>query len=224
MSLIINIDTALQRASVCLSENETVLYFEKNENQQDHAVWLHAALAGAMEQSGKKMQELAAVAVSNGPGSYTGLRVGLSAAKGLCYALKIPLITVDTLQLMAMAVKEEASDLICPLIDARRMEVFTAVYDKELQPVVMPTAMVIAENSFSALLSRHTILFCGDGRKKLQSLISAPNTCFSDTGMTSIQLSQIAHRFYREKKFADLAYAEPFYIKEFYTTAQKKPL
>jgi tRNA threonylcarbamoyladenosine biosynthesis protein TsaB len=217
MPLILNIDTALETASVCLSEKLVSLGEFSNGDQKDHAAWLHEAIRKLLLQSGKLVKDLEAVAVSIGPGSYTGLRVGLSTAKGLCYALGIPLITVETLKLLAFAVKEEAKELVCPLIDARRMEVYTALYDKEMTEKEQPKAMIIDENSFSHLLSNHNLMFCGSGQKKLKKLIPNDNASWTDSISTALHLSLIADQYFREGNFADLAYTEPLYIKDFYT-------
>lgn len=191
MSLILNIDTALDKASVCLSKDGKVLQISFNENQKDHASWLHTAIAELLQKSNLKINDLQAVAVSIGPGSYTGLRVGLSAAKGFCFALNIPLITVNSLKLIAFAVKEEAIDLICPLIDARRMEVFTALFDKNLLEKILPTNMVVDEKSFATVLLNNKILFCGNGVSKLQSIISNRNASFSNTNSDASHLANL---------------------------------
>jgi tRNA threonylcarbamoyladenosine biosynthesis protein TsaB len=216
MSLIVNIDTALDTASVCLSEDGKLLQLSSSENQKDHASWLHTAIAELLQKSGYMIKDLQAVAVSIGPGSYTGLRVGLAAAKGFCYALNIPLITINSLKIIACAVKDEAMDIICPVIDARRMEVFTAVYDKELQEKIPPHAMVVDEKSFASFLLQSKVLFCGNGVKKLQPLISNSNALFSNTMADASHLARLSFNCYNNSKFADLAYAEPLYIKEFY--------
>jgi tRNA threonylcarbamoyladenosine biosynthesis protein TsaB len=221
MAIILNIDTALKTASVCLSSDEKPIKTEINENQNDHASWLHSAISKLLKESGFQMNALEAVAVSIGPGSYTGLRIGLSAAKGLCYALNIPLITVSTLKMMASAIKDEAEDLICPMIDARRMEVFTAVYDQSLNEIVPPSAMIIDKESFSELLQSHRILFCGDGHQKLQTLVCHPNAIFSTVIGHAVNLPHFAYNYFLQKRFADLAYTEPLYIKQFYTPSRK---
>src|ERR1051325_9884884 len=143
MALILNIDTAIETASICLSEDKNVLKFAINENQKDHAAWLSVAIKTLMKEAGIQLNQLNTIAVTIGPGSYTGLRVGLSAAKGLCYALNIPLITIGTLEMMAMAAKEEPVDLLCPMIDARRLEVFTAVYNKKMEEVRSPHSLIL---------------------------------------------------------------------------------
>lgn len=221
MSLILNIDTALDVASVCLAKNEKIIDISFNETPKDHAAWLHHAIAELMQKAGYEIKNLEAIAVSIGPGSYTGLRVGLAAAKGFCYALNIPLITVNTLKLIAFAAKDEATQLICPLIDARRMEVFTAIYTKNMEEKISPHSMIIDENSFSSLLLSERVLFCGNGIKKLQPLLTSTNAAFSSKIADASHLAQLSLPLFRQGQFADLAYAEPLYLKEFYTTAGK---
>jgi tRNA threonylcarbamoyladenosine biosynthesis protein TsaB len=221
MSLILNIDTALDTASVCLAEDGNVLQFSSSENQKDHASWLHTAIADMLQKSGFEIKELHAVAVSVGPGSYTGLRVGMAAAKGICYALNIPLLTVNSLKLLAFAAKDEAVDFICSLIDARRMEVFTAIYNKDLQEKDSPHAEVLDEKSFATILLSGKVLFCGNAVNKLRPLISNSNAIFSPTMADASHLARLSIKSYNKKEFADLAYAEPMYIKEFYTVSRK---
>jgi tRNA threonylcarbamoyladenosine biosynthesis protein TsaB len=218
MSLLLNIDTALETASVCLSDDGKVLQFASNSEQKDHAAWLHVAIKQLLNDAGYAPADLKAVAVSIGPGSYTGLRVGLSAAKGFCYALNIPLITVGTLEMMAYAIKGEDGDLLCPLIDARRMEVYSSVYDQQMTELIQPSAMIIDANSFRELLFNRILIFSGSGRKKLQNVLSHPNARFSDTISTAIHLSGIGTGNFRKQKFTDLAYSEPLYIKDFHST------
>ncbi len=222
MSLILNIDTALEVATVCLAKNGEVIQTAVNPEPKDHAAWVHPAIKGLLQQCGYSLQQLDAVAVSIGPGSYTGLRVGLSSAKGLCYALDIPLISIGTLEMIAFAVKEEATDLICPLVDARRMEVFAAVYDKYLTEIIPPHATLLEPGSFGSLLGTHKILFCGNGSKKLQSFLSHANALFAGTPETAHSLSQLSHKSFVQKGFADLAYTEPLYVKDFYSPVRKE--
>lgn len=223
MALVLHIDTAGDTASVCLAKGGKLLSLEKNEIQKDHAVWLHPAIEKTIKQTGHALNEINAVAVTIGPGSYTGLRVGLAAAKGLCYALQKPLITINTLQMMANAAKDEASDLICPMIDARRMEVFTALYDKNLQPVTDPAALILNEKIFSGELASHPILFLGNGSGKFKPLCNSPNAVFTETIVDASHMILLSEKSYTEKIFADLAYCEPFYLKEFHT-AGRQPL
>ena len=220
MSLILNIDTALDSASLCLGTDGSAGQTLINENQKDHAAWLHPAISQLLKENRVALSQLQAVAVSIGPGSYTGLRVGLAAAKGLCYALQIPLITISTLAIIAHAVKEEASDLICPLIDARRMEVFAAVYTRSLEERIPAHALLVDEHSFAPLLLSHKILFCGNGSIKLKPLLlDNLQAGFSATRSNAADLASLAGQCFENKEFADSATAEPLYIKEFYTPA-----
>jgi tRNA threonylcarbamoyladenosine biosynthesis protein TsaB len=232
MSLILNIDTALETAMVCLSKDGEVLQTAISDKQNDHAAWLHPAINDLLHQTGYPLKEVQAVAVSIGPGSYTGLRVGLASAKGFCYALGIPLVTVGTLEILAHAVQGEARDLICPLIDARRMEVYAALFEKDLTEKTPPHSLVL-DNSIPVVLSesRRTgimpwltsrqVLFCGNGSRKLQAILTHPHAFFSATSPSSLSISRLSQKKFAEKMFADLAYTEPLYVKEFYSPARK---
>jgi tRNA threonylcarbamoyladenosine biosynthesis protein TsaB len=217
MAILLHIDTAVETASVCLSNDADPIKLAVNDNQKEHAAWLHPAIQRLLQEAAMTVKDLDAVAVSIGPGSYTGLRVGLSAAKGLCYALDIPLIATGTLEVMAGAVKNKDATLICPLIDARRMEVFTAVYDRSLTEIKKPYAMIINQSSFSELLSSNRVLFCGNGGKKLQAVLSDNNAIFSTDIATAADMCPLSSRYFREKKFSDVAYTEPLYIKDFFS-------
>ena len=217
MSLILNIDTAVETASVCLSNEGKCLDFAINEQQKLHASWLHVAIAEMLARAGNNIKDVNAVAVTIGPGSYTGLRVGLAAAKGLCYARNIPLITIGTLDLMAFAARNEETDLICPVIDARRMEVFTALYNKKLEQILPSQEMILTEHSFKESLDQHRILYLGNGIKKLQGLISHKNASFSPLLANAAHMAEISHREFDKQRFADLVYTEPYYLKDFYS-------
>jgi tRNA threonylcarbamoyladenosine biosynthesis protein TsaB len=222
MSLVLNIDTALESASICLARDEEIISLAINENPKGHAAWLHSTVADMLQKNNYTPNQLEAIAVSIGPGSYTGLRVGLSAAKGFCYALHIPLIAINTLKVIAFAVKDEATNLICPMIDARRMEVFVAIYDKFLRENSAARALLLDETSFSSLLSTDKILFCGTGSKKLQPLLTNVNASFSNTSSNASHLAALAQISFINKEYADLAYTEPLYLKEFYSPVSKK--
>ena len=221
MAYLLCIDTAQGTASVCLTNNEKIIGSLSNNEQKDHAGWLHNAINTLLQEQNLSINSIDAIAVSNGPGSYTGLRVGLSAAKGLCYALNIPLITISTLKMMAGAIKHPTTGLLCPLIDARRMEVYTAIYTKELNEVLPPTALIIDENSFSSFLSNEILIFTGSGMDKLKKIIQHPNAQFVENPFSAENLVPLAIQEFQAGHFADLAYAEPFYIKEFYSPARK---
>jgi tRNA threonylcarbamoyladenosine biosynthesis protein TsaB len=221
MGLLLCIDTAQETASVCLAKDEKLLGLLINREQREHASWLHGAIQTILQEHAVELASLDAIAVSNGPGSYTGLRVGLAAAKGLCYALNIPLITLSTLRVMASAMQDKCPGLLCPLIDARRMEVYTAVYDKNLEEKLPPLAMILNETSFAEFLSNEILIFAGNGREKLQKLIAHPNAVFIKAEFSAANLLRLANKHLEDRSFADLAYAEPFYIKDFYAPVRK---
>lgn len=221
MSIILNIDTALEISSLCLADKDSILKTRTSENQKEHASWIHVAIQDILKDAGVSARDLSAIGISIGPGSYTGLRVGLATAKGLCYALNIPLIATNTLEMMTAAVVQQKADLFCPLIDARRMEVFTAIYDNNLKTVIEPTAMVIDENSFSALLNSKTIYFFGNAVDKLRQFIKNSNARWGDHWGNSSHLAGLSYQKFLQKKFSDPAYAEPLYIKEFYSPSAK---
>lgn len=220
MAIILNIDTAVESASISLAKDAESMQLEHNNIQRDHASWLHVTIDRMMKQQGISLKKLEAIAVTIGPGSYTGLRVGLSAAKGLCMGLNIPLITVGTLEMMAFAVKDKVEDLSCPMIDARRMEVFMAVFDKKDQELIKPTAMIIDENSFGTLLASHHILFSGNGFNKIKPVITHKNASYCGKIATAGDMCEISETLFNKKIVANLAYTEPFYLKEFFTAPQ----
>lgn len=219
-----HIDTAVTTASVCLSNNNDVLGVLKNTAQKDHAAWLHTAIQQVVTGAAVSLPQLNAVAISAGPGSYTGLRVGMAAAKGLCYALNKPLISVNTLQIMAAAAKAQSAGLLCPMIDARRMEVFTAVYNQQLQPVVAPTNLILDENAFLDLLHQHPVAFFGNGSTKFKTLVNHPNAFFINCEATAANMVPLALECYKKQQFANLAYTEPFYGKAFHLPIVKPPI
>ena len=220
MALILNIDTAVDVASLCLAKDKEVLSIAGNESQKDHAAWLHIAIKDIFEKNDLELRSLDAIAVTGGPGSYTGLRIGMATAKGICFALNKPLICLNTLLVMANAAKKESTDLLCPMIDARRMEVFTAIYTKELEIVKDPAAITLNENSFAEYLSTNSICFFGNGSNKFQAIEKSPQAFFSDIKTDASSMISLSEKSFTEEKFADLAYAEPLYLKEFYTPAK----
>lgn len=224
MPLLLHIDTAVENASVGISQNSKLLGMTENKNQKDHAAWIQPAISSLIQTTGFNLQQLDAVAVSNGPGSYTGLRVGLASAKGLCYALNIPLLTLSTLEVMTIAALNLQStyDYYCPMIDARRMEVFTALYDKNLNSILSPHARIIDEKSFAKELAMHKIIFFGNGAEKCRNLIQQPNALFEVIEHNVSFMIKLAEEKMNAKDFADLAYCEPFYIKDFHTVPSKK--
>ena len=195
----------------------------------DHAAWIQVAIKELFTETGLNPAHLSAIAVAAGPGSYTGLRVGMATAKGMCYALGVPLITQSTLLLIAQRVKKEIDPksvytlpvLICPMIDARRMEVFTTFYDLELNETTVPAAVVLDKSSFSNELNDHVIIFCGNGSKKWQHLCLHSNAVFVDMTQNVADLAESASKKFEIGDFSDLAYTEPAYLKNVYTGKNK---
>ena len=220
MALILNIDTAVDTASLCLAESDKILSLEKNERQKDHAAWLHPAIKEIFDKNNRELKTIDAIAVTGGPGSYTGLRIGMTAAKGICYALNKPLIILNTLQVMANAARNETADLLCPMIDARRMEVFTAIFSKDLQTIKEPAAIEINEKSFDEDLLTNTICFFGNGSIKFRPIKKNQKAIFSSVISDAAAMISLSEEKFKQKEFADLAYAEPLYLKEFHTPAK----
>ncbi|MFT3676190.1 MAG: tRNA (adenosine(37)-N6)-threonylcarbamoyltransferase complex dimerization subunit type 1 TsaB [Chitinophagaceae bacterium] len=220
MAIILNIDTAGNTASVCVAKEAVPVAVAENPQQQDHAAWMHGAIEGLLQQTGLQFHDIEAIAVSNGPGSYTGLRVGLAAAKGYCYALNIPLIALSTLRVMAEVHKDESVDFICPMIDARRMEVFMAIYDQEYRLLQEPSAVILEENSLSKWTDKGKIIVSGSGMEKASRILPGENVLFSNIKASAINMSGLAESAFIRKDWADLAYIEPYYLKEFYHTGR----
>lgn len=224
--IILHIETSTNICSIAISENGQCIFTKSDSEGMNHAALLSVFIAEAMEFLKSVSKNPDAVAVSSGPGSYTGLRIGVSTAKGLCYGLDIPLIAVSTLEILtanALLTAEAATNtLFCPMIDARRMEVYAAFYNQEgiIQREI--SADIIDENSYSAILENHSVYFFGNGAEKCKTTLTHPNAKFID-GMYPLAQNMIAlaEKAYAEKKFVDVAYFEPFYLKEFYTTAAK---
>jgi len=213
MALFLNIDTAVDYASLCISENEAIIASTENATTTAHASWINNAIRELFTSNQLSMNDLDAISVSNGPGSYTGLRIGLATAKGLCFALNKPLICLSTLQIMANAVKEAATDLICPVIDARRMEIYTAVYKKDLTIVRPPEALITDAHSFQDLLAAHSLIFTGNAVNKLQPVIKHSNAVFNSTRYSAADMPYLTIKHFRENQFTNLSYSEPFYLK-----------
>ena len=221
MSYILNIETAVTSASVCLAEDQEPISLKINPSQKDSAAWLHIAIRDLLAEHKLTLPDLAAVAISAGPGSYTGLRVGMAAAKGLCYVLQKPLITINTLTMMAASANAEETELFCPMIDARRMEVFTAIYNKNLQEIVAPVNLILENQTFSELLKDHSITFFGNGSEKFKNILQHANARFRNIETSAKDMTALSFSKFKQKDFADLAYAEPYYGKEHYSPLPK---
>jgi tRNA threonylcarbamoyladenosine biosynthesis protein TsaB len=221
VSYILNIDTAVTTASICLAADDKPVVLQTNPSQKDSASWLHTAIKDLAEKAGVSLLQLDAIAISAGPGSYTGLRVGMSAAKGLCFALQKPLITINTLQMMAAAAQGGDTALLCPMIDARRMEVFTAIYDQSLKELVPPANIILTEESFSNVLNLQKVCFFGNGSDKFKNISQSINACFKTVEANAKDMPALSFAAFRQNIFANLAYTEPFYGKSFHLSNVK---
>jgi tRNA threonylcarbamoyladenosine biosynthesis protein TsaB len=216
LAIILNIETATTNCSVSLSkEGETFALQEDNSKQYSHAERLHLYIDDLLKQNNIKPTELDAIAVSKGPGSYTGLRIGVSAAKGLCFALDKPLISVSTLEALARQVKAE-NGLIVPMLDARRMEVYSAVFDTSFNTVREIEAQILDGQSFASYLEKGKVYFIGNGVEKTKTLIANENAVFIEDKLPSAnEMSVIAFDKYKNNDIEDVAYFEPYYLKDF---------
>lgn len=218
MSLILNIDTAVKTSSVCLARDGQSIAVKINPSQKDSAAWLHPGIRELLQETNTALHQLEAIAVSEGPGSYTGLRVGMATAKGLCYALNKPLIAINTLKLMANAAGNTKADLLCPMIDARRMEVFTAVFDRQLNLVLPPASLILDETCFQDILRGNTVLFFGDGSTKFQPVVKNHHAVFATVDASAEAMASLSYQHFLKREFSDIAYSHPFYGKDFHSS------
>ncbi|MBU3820940.1 tRNA (adenosine(37)-N6)-threonylcarbamoyltransferase complex dimerization subunit type 1 TsaB [Flavobacteriaceae bacterium XHP0103] len=216
MALILNIETATTNCSVSVSKNGKTLFLKEDNNKNySHAESLHVFIDTAIKESGVSLNAIDAIAVSKGPGSYTGLRIGVSAAKGLCFALNKPLISVPTLEALAHQVMTE-NGLIVPMLDARRMEVYSAIFDKNHNLVRETQAQILDSNSFGTYLDKSKVYFIGNGVNKAKELIQHPNAVFINDKLPSAnEMGLLAFNKYKISDFEDVAYFEPYYLKDF---------
>ncbi|MDE5751546.1 MAG: tRNA (adenosine(37)-N6)-threonylcarbamoyltransferase complex dimerization subunit type 1 TsaB [Duncaniella sp.] len=229
MAVILNIETSAAACSVALTAEGMVLAHQEELESRSQASLLSDYIKYFLDFAAEKALKIEAVAVSMGPGSYTGLRIGLSEAKGLAYALDVPLIGVDTLKLLCcqvMFTKPEftGDEIFVPMVDARRMEVYTAAYDFALLPLMEQQPLILDENSYSSLLATgRPVLFFGDGSDKAIEVIKADNAIFvPDIRPLAIDMIALAEKAYSERDFIDTAYSTPNYIKDFQATRPKK--
>jgi tRNA threonylcarbamoyladenosine biosynthesis protein TsaB len=223
LNMILQIETATTVCSVALANRGQVIAFKEIDQRNIHAEVITVFIDEILKNAGVKYNELDAVAVSSGPGSYTGLRIGVSTAKGLCYALDKPLIAVETLEAMAGGIIAKGVDkdvLLCPMIDARRMEVYTALFDAAGNRVQPTTAEIIDRNSFATQLENNKILFFGDGAPKCRETLDGnANAIFIDNFANSaVHLTVKAYQKFQAGQFEDVAYYEPYYLKDFLVT------
>ena len=218
MAYILAIETTTEICSVALGNDQRCVALVENDRENSHAEKIMLFVDEALRQVNIQSSALDAVIISEGPGSYTGLRIGASSAKGLCYALGVPLIAVSTLQSMAWGAREKFPNyhLYCPMIDARRMEVYSAVYDSDLRAIEVPTNVIVDENAYAEYLQQKPVVFSGNAVEKTMPVLSQhPNAVFSPTRNSARYLLELGYKKYLQEDFADTAYFEPFYLKEF---------
>lgn len=219
MALLLLLESSGPVCSAALSENGTVIALRENHEGNKHAELLSVFCSEILSDAGFTPNQLEGVAVSGGPGSYTGLRIGASTAKGYCFALNIPLVAIPTLEAMAIGMKNEVQpgELMCPMIDARRMEVYAAVFDHDLHNIAPVSPVVLETTSFVNFLDQTTVWFSGDGMHKAKELMSKhPNARFTESGIQSARnLAEAAEYKFQKGQFENLAYYVPFYLKNF---------
>tara|TARA_R110002051_G_scaffold159536_2_gene230909 strand:- start:26035 stop:26709 length:675 start_codon:yes stop_codon:yes gene_type:complete len=218
MAIILNLETATTNCSVSIADKgELIALKEYNSAEYSHAEQLHLFIEDALREANLSLTDIDAIAVSKGPGSYTGLRIGVSTAKGLCYALDIPLIAISTLKSMAYQAKGEPIDFIIPVLDARRMEVYSCVFDTQLNELRPTKAELIDEHSFEAYSSRGTVLLLGSGAEKCKEpLKTKPNIKYRTALIPSAKdMLSLSFKKFKENNFENLAYFEPYYLKDF---------
>ena len=215
--MILCIETATTNCSVALGKNGKLLALKEDySSNYSHAERLHLFIEEILKENDLKPANLSAIAVSKGPGSYTGLRIGVSAAKGLCFALDLPLIAIPTLRSLALQVKQEKDGFIIPLLDARRMEVYTAGFTSENQKVFDTRAEILVPDSFSKYLENANVTFIGSGVEKFSKICNHPNATFIEGKLPSAsQMVALAEEKFQKEKFEDVAYFEPYYLKDF---------
>jgi len=225
LALILNIETATEVCSAALSQNGKLLSVRESASGYTHSENITVFIDEVVKEAGIALKDLDAVTVSKGPGSYTGLRIGVSTAKGLCFALDKPLLAVNTLLSLAnnfltsnlsRGLGTQTSNLLCPMLDARRMEVYCAVYDRELNEVEPTAAIIIENNSFEKILKSNKVYFFGSGAIKCKPVLQHPNAIFVENIYPSAtSMISLSEKLFGEKKFEDAAYFEPFYLKDF---------
>ena len=227
MSLILNIETATDICSICISRNEETLIIKEADKEYSHTAEITVLIQGCCAEAGITLNQLDAVAVSEGPGSYTSLRVGASTAKGICYALDKPLIAINTLQsIAATTIKNKKLDAYyAPMIDARRMEVYTSLFDKDMNIILDTHAKIIDEHSFQDFFEDgHKIIFSGNGAPKCQNAIKSFHAIFSSEICSAANLVSLSFLAFQNKDFSDAAYFSPSYFKSPNITIPRKTL
>lgn len=223
MAIILNLETATTNCSVSIAKNGNVIALKEHDTPNySHSEQLHVFIQEVVQKASLTLSDIDAIAVSKGPGSYTGLRIGVSSAKGLCFALDVPLISVATLMNLAHQEKGDTYDFIIPLLDARRMEVYATVFDSELNELRETKAEIIDENSFSEFAAKGKVLLVGSGAQKCQGLLEHSNIDFDIKAVPSAnEMARLSFEKFQKQDFEDLAYFEPFYLKDFILQKKK---
>jgi tRNA threonylcarbamoyladenosine biosynthesis protein TsaB len=227
MAIILNIEASTDVCSVALSESGEVFFYQESSESRSHAQVLAPFVEEAIATADSRAMKIDAVALSCGPGSYTGLRIASSTAKGVCYGREIPLIAIPTTQIMAVPVlfRDDIPDdaLLCPMIDARRTEVYATIYDRALNVQMATRAEVVTPDSFAEYLDKQPVYFFGDGAAKCSTIITHPNARFLDKYRNPLAkwMMPLAERAWLDGKFEQIAYFEPFYLKNFVATKSK---
>ena len=225
MAYILHIETSTKQCSVALAYKGKPLSSRVlNSESFRHNEKLHLFISEVLEEANLKPKQLDAISVSKGPGSYTGLRIGVAAAKGFCFALDIPLIALNSLEILVQGVAQAEVELIIPMMDARRMEVYTAIFDGSKNWINQTSALVLNQDSFKEIVKDKTVLFLGNGINKFQELIPEINLThsFENNFPNAIDMVELTWEKYISEDFESLAYFEPFYLKDFQTTTPKK--
>ena len=228
MTLILSIETSTKVCSVALHNEGKLISFKESFVPNSHSELINVFIEEVLTEANVKLNELNAICISSGPGSYTGLRIGTSTAKGLCFALDIPLISIQTLKGMADSIVQNSKfdiqhSILCPMIDARRMEVYCATFSTGGKFITDTEAKIIEESSFEETLKENKMLFFGDGSNKCKNIISSSNAVFlDDLHPTAKSFGEYAYDKFVKKEFEDVAYFEPFYLKAFHTVPSKK--
>ena len=223
MAYILQIETSTTNCSVAISKNGETIALKEVSNGYSHAENLHVFVKDALAENKLDYSDLDAIAVSKGPGSYTGLRIGVSTAKGLCFSLDIPLIAIETLEVLAHQINMDQG-FIVPMIDARRMEAYTKVFDANFNEVRAIEAQILDNQSFDVFLKLGKITFVGNKTEKTQEVIQHENAMFINSLPSAKEMSSLAYDKYKKNDIEDVAYFEPYYLKDFLVTPAKKKI
>ncbi len=217
MPTILNLETATTNCSVSLAKDGKLLAIKEHDTPNySHSEQLHIFIQQVLKDAKLELSDVDAVAVSKGPGSYTGLRIGVSAAKGLCFSLDVPLISIPTLESMAYQMKRGTTDFSIPVLDARRMEVYSAVFDQDIKRIRDTKAEIIDGNSFSEFVEKGRVLLLGNGAEKCKELLQHPNFSFDTSVVPSArEMATLSHKKFEASEFENVAYFEPYYLKDF---------